>query len=161
MSERAERDRADRAIAAAAEIGSVLDVIERNLGATKYPTIYDAEQDIRDLIRVGRENARQCYRGDLPQLVTAMNEIRMLRGEVARISARRDEAEEAAGTYAGSWEKAQSNLRSLACAVGNLIFEWDADDADDDPTGDITRIENAAGTLRKVFADLNRHSAFK
>lgn len=74
--ERAERRRADNALAAAAEIGNVLDVIERNLHATRYDSVHAATLDILDLIRVARENARQCYGRDLPQLVDVMNRLR-------------------------------------------------------------------------------------
>lgn len=80
-----ERYRADRALAAAAELGGVLDIIERNLQATKYGSVHEATTDVLDLIRVGRENARACYHGDLPQLTTALAEIHRLRDELARV----------------------------------------------------------------------------
>lgn len=81
---RFERNRADRALAAAAEIGNALDTIEQRInGAGRYGSVFEVETDIREQIRVGRENAKQCYRGDIPQLVTAFAEIRRLNDELA------------------------------------------------------------------------------
>lgn len=82
-----ERYRADRALAAAAELGGVLDIIERNLRATKYATIHEATTDLLDLIRVGREHSRICYHGDMPQLTTALAEIHRMRSERATMLA--------------------------------------------------------------------------
>lgn len=84
-----ERYRADRALAAAAELGGVLDIIERNLRATKYATIHEATTDLLDLIRVGREHSRICYHGDLPQLTTALAEIRRLQDALRALEAGR------------------------------------------------------------------------
>lgn len=74
-----ERDRADRAMAAAAALGDVLDIIERNLRGTHYGTVHEATTDILDLIRVGRSNATECYRGPIPQFSELLQELRKLR----------------------------------------------------------------------------------
>lgn len=114
-----ERYRADRALAAAAELGVVLDIIERNLRATKYATIHEATTDLLDLIRVGREHSRICYHGDMPQLTTALAEIHRMRSERAAMLA----AVEAAGRWCKAIDANDNDAQETRFAV------YDAEEA--------------------------------